>query len=142
MNYLIGCNWCRLSLPYFLQIGILFAKILLFMDAYFAYCPCSTGDFPISGCDQLLQPPLIAHSIQLYDCKFQLRTPSFFGFVKDFRTKPPNLQNPQFVKTPKIEIPFHAQILALDSTKPTGKLWDRPNRLLTIIESTLNLILL
>ncbi|GMY05537.1 protein MHF2 homolog [Fagus crenata] len=39
------------------------------------------GDFPISGCDQLLQPPLIAHSIQLYDCKFQLRTPSFFGFV-------------------------------------------------------------
>ena len=95
MNYLIGCNWCRLSLPYFLQIGILFAKILLFMDAYFAYCPCSTGDFPISGCDQLLQPPLIAHSIQLYDCKFQLRTPSFFGFVKDFHTKPPIRQNPQ-----------------------------------------------
>jgi hypothetical protein len=40
------------------------------------------------------------------------RTSSFNRQIET--SKPPNLQNPQIIKTPKIEIPFHAQILAPD----------------------------
>ncbi len=50
--------------------------------------------------------------------------PSKFEFSQNFKfqssnrnSKPPNLQNPQIIKTPNIEIPFHAQIQKKKASK-------------------------